>query len=77
MTDRHAGYVVTLEHDVRDDNAERSVITALMMVKGVISVEPVVASVDIQVAQARARVEFARELSGTLERLGERRLADG
>lgn len=40
MTDRHAGYIVTLSHDVRDDGAE-PIIAALRMVKGVLSVQPV------------------------------------
>lgn len=71
MTDRHAGYVVTLESDVRDDN-DKEIITALMMVKGVIAVEPVVASADLQIAQARARGEYGLELLATYRRLADR-----
>lgn len=41
MTDRHAGYLITLEEDVRSDDAE-SIINALRMVKGVLHVEPIV-----------------------------------
>jgi hypothetical protein len=42
VTDRHSAYIVTLDEDVRSDDAER-IIAALGMVKGVLSVEPVVA----------------------------------
>ena len=52
MTDRHAGYIVTLDHDIREDDAA-AIITALRMVKGVISVEPVVADHHTYVAAAR------------------------
>ena len=40
MTDRHSGYVVVLNRDIREDDAE-AVINAIRMVKGVLSVEPV------------------------------------
>ena len=39
MTDRHAGYIVTLADDVREDDAE-AIVTALSMVKGVKEVSP-------------------------------------
>lgn len=42
MTDRHAGYIVILDRDLREDDAE-AVIAALRMVKGVSRVTPVVA----------------------------------
>jgi hypothetical protein len=54
MTDRHAGYIVTLTDDIREDDAEESVLTALRMVKGVISVEPVVADHAQHIAEERA-----------------------
>lgn len=41
MTDRHMGYVVTLTEDIREDDAER-IVLALQMVKGVLSVRPLV-----------------------------------
>ncbi len=53
MTDRHAAYLVTLATDIREDDAE-AVITALRMVKGVLSVEPVVADHNLAIAQERA-----------------------
>jgi hypothetical protein len=41
MTNRHSGYVVVLTDDIREDDAE-AVITALKMIKGVLSVQPIV-----------------------------------
>jgi hypothetical protein len=40
MTTRHGGYVVVLEDDIREDDAE-STITALKRIKGVLSVQPI------------------------------------
>lgn len=61
MTDRHAGYVVVLATDMRDDDAE-AVLTALRMVKGVASVEPVVADIALHIAEARANQKWVRRL---------------
>jgi hypothetical protein len=43
MTDRHSAYIVTLEKDIREDNAQESVLATLRMIRGVASVEPVTA----------------------------------
>lgn len=61
MTDRHAGYIVVLEENIREDDAEH-VINALRMVRGVQSVEPIVADHATQIALARARGELQRRL---------------
>jgi hypothetical protein len=61
MTDRHAGYVVTLGTDIREDDAE-AILTALRMVKGVITVEPVISSYEVHIAESRARAEFQRKV---------------
>lgn len=50
MTDRHAGYLVTLDRNVREDDAA-DIVKALEMVKGVISVKPVVAGDPAQSAE--------------------------
>jgi len=42
VTDRHAGYIVVLAEDIREDDAEDT-LNALRMVRGVVSVTPVVA----------------------------------
>ncbi len=43
MTDRHLGYIITLEKGIREDDAEKT-IEALKMIKGVIGVSPIVAT---------------------------------
>lgn len=52
MTDRHAAYIVILEDDIREDDAE-PVLTALRMIHGVASVEPVVSGYPFAVARSR------------------------
>lgn len=54
MTERHAGYLVTLDHDIREDDAGE-IIRAIGMIKFVHSVEPVPASgaVDFQITKNR------------------------
>lgn len=52
MTDRHAGYLVTLAADIRKDDAE-AVVNAISMVKGVLSVTPVPSDVLLHIAQER------------------------
>lgn len=53
MTDRHAAYIVVLEDDIRDDDAEVT-ISALKQIKGVLGVQPVSnAGVEIMIARTR------------------------
>lgn len=54
MSDRHAAYIVTLAQDIREDDAEAT-LTALRMVRGVLSVKPVVAELELHIAEERAR----------------------
>ena len=61
MTDRHAAYIVILDDGIREDDAEAT-ITALGMVKGVTTVEPVVASYDQHIAKARMKEEVVGKL---------------
>lgn len=56
MTDRHAGYVVALDRDMREDDA-RSTMAAIAQIKGVASVEAVIADVGTIIAEARAKRE--------------------
>jgi hypothetical protein len=51
MTDRHAGYVVTLADDIREDDAEDGVLTAIRMIRGVVSVQPVMSTAELDVAK--------------------------
>lgn len=62
MTDRYCGFMVTLSKDTRDDDAETNQ-NALRMVKGVASVDPVVANAG---AAAIAEMRIRSEVSGEL-----------
>jgi len=64
MTDRHAGYVVTLETDLRDDEAQAT-IAAILQIKGVLSVSAVIADPGIMIAKARAENDFRDKLIAT------------
>jgi hypothetical protein len=61
VTDRHAGYFVTLERDIREDDAEVT-IAALQRIKGVLRVEPLVASAELAIAENRARQEIIKRI---------------
>lgn len=61
MTDRHAGYVVTLADDLREDDAQ-AIIAALHLIKGVLSVEPVAGDYQLHVAKERVRDEYRQKL---------------
>lgn len=53
MTDRHAGYLVTLSKDIREDDAE-GILRAITMIRGVLAVEQVVSeNVMHQIAGTR------------------------
>lgn len=61
MTERHSGYVVTLTQDIREDDAD-AILNALRMVKGVLSVEPVVGEPASFVTETRVRSEIREKL---------------
>lgn len=71
MTDRHAGYVVTLECDIREDEAE-STIAAIHHIKGVVSVAAIVDSPELHSARERARWEFLDKLYRFAKEVGAR-----
>ena len=60
MSDRHAGYIVTLESDQHEDHSKET-LRAIQMIKGVISVEPIVSGFDIHIAQERARLDMFKK----------------
>lgn len=68
MTDRHAGYIVTLADDIREDDAQ-AIISALHLIKGVISVEPVAADHQLAIAKERVRDEYRHKLLQLLKEL--------
>lgn len=57
MTDRFKGFIVTLEDDMRSDDAQ-CVIDAIEMIKHVKSVKPVVANYDDHMNRERVRLEL-------------------
>lgn len=61
MTERTAGYAVTLAEDL-DDEAAQQVLDALRMIKGVLSVEPIAADFNVHVGTERARSEMRGKL---------------
>jgi hypothetical protein len=60
MTDRHAAYLVVLENDIREDDAETT-ISALRQIKGVIDVQPVAGE---KIIGGNVAVEIARSREG-------------
>lgn len=65
MTDRHAAYIVTLSEDIREDDAEESILVAIRMIKGVASVKPVLSDqVDQQIAAERRDIAWRHALLG-------------
>lgn len=58
MTDRHAGYIVVLARDIRKDDAEEGVLNAIRMIKGVVSVKPVIAGQEQYAAADRRDAEW-------------------
>jgi hypothetical protein len=65
MTDRHFGYVVALEKNVRDDDAA-AIVLALRMTKGVVDVRPIIASAETVIAEARADAKWREKLYAML-----------
>ena len=58
MTDLHHGYIVILKDELREDDADESIITALKCIKGVIDVKPLVTDYTSVVAESRVRHEM-------------------
>lgn len=66
MTDRHSGYVVVLDREIREDDAER-IVQAIQMVKGVLDVKPIVADHNDLINRSRIRHELLMKLIGLLK----------
>lgn len=66
MTDRHCGYIVTLEGEIREDDSER-VIEAIKQLRGVIDVQPVVQDIGHLMAVQQARHQFRKKLWDALD----------
>lgn len=61
MTDRYHTLTVVLKDDMRDDDA-KSLIDAVLMLKGVLSVTGVVSDFTAHMAEERARHELGQQL---------------
>jgi len=68
MSDTHAGYLVTLETDLSEEESER-IIAALSMIKGVVSTTPIVSSFEIQIGYERAKREIGTKLLGAYKEI--------
>jgi hypothetical protein len=68
MTARHAGYIVTLADDVREDDAEH-IINALRMISGVVSVKPVTADLKMVMAREQAHAEVREKVLNLFKEL--------
>lgn len=65
MTDRYNAITVVLDHDIREDDAE-SLLNAIRMLRGVLSVTPNVTSLESHVAHDRAINELRNKLRDVL-----------
>lgn len=66
MTDRYNAFLVVLERDIRDDDAE-PILNALKQIRGVLSVKPHVAEYSDSIAAERARQELRMKLWNALQ----------
>ena len=65
MTDRINALVVTLDHDIREDDVE-AVVQAIRMIKCVLRVDTNVSNIDTHVAYERARLHMHEVLRKAL-----------
>jgi hypothetical protein len=65
VTDRYCALTVVLEKDMRDDDAQ-GLIDAIMRLRGVLRVEPMVADPETYVAEERARQKLRLQLMQVL-----------
>ncbi len=61
MTDRFNGLLVTLDHDIRKDDAEH-IIGAIMQLRGVAGCNGNVANIETHLAEVRVKNELWREV---------------
>ncbi len=71
MTEILCGFAVTLEKDLRIDDAE-STVSAIRQIKGVLSVEPVLGGIETQMAQERARIQLLTQVIDLLTKKNEK-----
>jgi hypothetical protein len=65
MTDRYKGFLVTLDHEIREDDAEYIMI-ALKTIKGVHSVKPYVKSSEDHMCEQKAIMDTYQKVIETI-----------
>lgn len=71
MTKRLSGFVVVLNEDLREDDAQAT-LDAIRQLRGVIDVRPVEADIDMIVAASRVRSDLIEKLFAVLRPEGSR-----
>lgn len=61
MTDRFNAFIVTLDRDIREDDAE-NLKAAILQLRGVAHVEGNVANIEDHIAESRVRATMMRKL---------------
>jgi len=69
MTDRHTGYIVALDADIREDDAQ-AIIAAIQMIKGVQTVTPLVADPMGAIHELRVRRNLLNKIYEVFENAG-------
>ncbi len=70
MTDRYNAFIVILEWDIRSDDAKMT-INAIKHIKGVLGVEPHVATIDESIAKMRLKEELWEKVFQLFKEFGE------
>jgi hypothetical protein len=65
MTERLKAVIVTFEKNVRVDDAE-PIMKAIEHIKGVLTVKPIVADINQDIAEERVRLEIGKKLMAVL-----------
>ncbi len=65
MTDRLKGFVVILDEDIREDDAQ-PILDAIQMIRGVLEVTPMVNKMEDLMARERVRAELEGKLFAVL-----------
>lgn len=61
MTDRLKGFIVTFDKEIREDDAE-ALKQAILQIRNVIDVSPIIDNFDDSMARARVKRELAQKL---------------
>ncbi len=67
MTDRLKGYLVVLERDIREDDAE-PILEALKMIKGVMEVKPYVTKSEDSILEIRTKNKMIEKFYKFIEK---------